>query len=637
MPISDLDKDVAALLEGDGTASEVPDYLQGYMKDYADGSNGGGRGSTYQPPEYESAYDRISKQYKEAWEEETNIYGLSKWKEFEEKYNIRSLENWNESEVEWDAVQEFNRQSENASRQEDAKALVDKVRTEQTEEWKKLNDDLLYELNKNSSGGEIINEAMDPYSEVPVVVEEDSQIRERMRENRMRDAADRAALEIFNEIGFENEGSSFSEKESQLNDERVQDEIAKQISDTLNNRPSGTQEYLVKGAVLQCSYGSYTRRLDMIESHGVYFGEDKPVAYKDDYMPQKNVMCFGLCKSPKPPAIIESLQKYTPVDSEGNNQSDKVEGVESGRVCIPNICDPGWQDTFEKTGISPAPIPIPIDGASVNAFNILNRRSYLICTHGGVILPLTGGQKELSIQPLPFADCPYPLGSDAFYAYCMDKGICPFIPGSDQYFNWYDNKWDGLHEAYQNPSASKDQKNNTRGEMDKLYSQWYQDMSIYDPEILLSENEWDQSRTKIRDQYREIVPLDGAKGAEDELYEWKTRYGFNDQSPNNSDVCGELTGSSDYFDWYEKALREGNENLKQQQEDYNSERAMGTGYVPNNEALNLMHQMNQHKEEMKQLKENLKKDLEENGIYFNEEQKAHFISMIEEFDSNYPD
>lgn len=53
-------------------------------------------------------------------------------------------------------------------------------------------------------------------------------------------------------------------------------------------------EYLVRGALLQCSCGSCQRRLNLPLCHGVYIGKN-PVMNSGDYIPEVNVMAFGTC------------------------------------------------------------------------------------------------------------------------------------------------------------------------------------------------------------------------------------------------------------------------------------------------------------------------------------------------------
>ena len=53
-------------------------------------------------------------------------------------------------------------------------------------------------------------------------------------------------------------------------------------------------EYLVRGALLQCSCGSCQRRLNLPLCHGVYIGKN-PVMNSGDFIPEVNIMSFGTC------------------------------------------------------------------------------------------------------------------------------------------------------------------------------------------------------------------------------------------------------------------------------------------------------------------------------------------------------
>ncbi|TRW28081.1 DUF4280 domain-containing protein [Criibacterium bergeronii] len=53
-------------------------------------------------------------------------------------------------------------------------------------------------------------------------------------------------------------------------------------------------EYLVRGASLQCSCGSFPRRLNLPLCHGVYIGKN-PVMNSGDFIPEVNIMSFGTC------------------------------------------------------------------------------------------------------------------------------------------------------------------------------------------------------------------------------------------------------------------------------------------------------------------------------------------------------
>lgn len=132
---------------------------------------------------------------------------------------------------------------------------------------------------------------------------------------------------------------------------------------------SGTgeeKEYLVRGAMIGCSMGSHPRRLNLPQSHGVYL-LGKPMIEKGDCKPEKNVTYFGVCNSQSPPAdaVEVKLAGFVP---EGETVS--VPDVQ-GMKCTPAIIGE-WNN---------------VHGMAVTT------DSYLVCSCGGIIEPITSGQE----------------------------------------------------------------------------------------------------------------------------------------------------------------------------------------------------------------------------------------------------
>lgn len=83
--------------------------------------------------------------------------------------------------------------------------------------------------------------------------------------------------------------------------------------------PSGEQHsYVVAGAILSCTWGTKRTRLTMPVSHGVY-AKDKAQMNIQDYLPNLNIMPFGLCNSMSNPEVIAALKEL-----EGDSQSDSA-------------------------------------------------------------------------------------------------------------------------------------------------------------------------------------------------------------------------------------------------------------------------------------------------------------------------
>lgn len=105
------------------------------------------------------------------------------------------------------------------------------------------------------------------------------------------------------------------------------------------------EEFLVRGATLNCSEGSSPSKLNLPACHGVYAG-DLPMANMGDQQVGTNIMPFGTCKVKKGP-------------------------------CSPAIGGP-WQKPQPKT--------------SINGQKAITMDSFLVCTVGGLIEPQNSGQ-----------------------------------------------------------------------------------------------------------------------------------------------------------------------------------------------------------------------------------------------------
>ncbi|RDY32219.1 DUF4280 domain-containing protein [Lachnotalea glycerini] len=131
-------------------------------------------------------------------------------------------------------------------------------------------------------------------------------------------------------------------------------------------------EYLVRGALLSCQCGSHPRRLNLPKCHGIYYGEH-PMMGEMDCIIEENISYFGVCSSSTPPANAETitLAAY----SENVESGEVVEGF----ICCPNIIGT-WRNPHDTSQISKGEAAITTD-------------SYLICSCGGLIQPMTSGQE----------------------------------------------------------------------------------------------------------------------------------------------------------------------------------------------------------------------------------------------------
>ena len=131
-------------------------------------------------------------------------------------------------------------------------------------------------------------------------------------------------------------------------------------------------EYLVRGALLACQYGSHPRRLNLPKCHGIYV-EGKPLIRESDCIVDENISYFGICSCETPPANAETVT-LVPYSEDGN-----ANGTVKGKKCYPCIVGQ-WRGISENVKVSGE-----VHGISTDSF--------LVCQHGGLIQPLTSGQE----------------------------------------------------------------------------------------------------------------------------------------------------------------------------------------------------------------------------------------------------
>jgi len=140
------------------------------------------------------------------------------------------------------------------------------------------------------------------------------------------------------------------------------------------------KEYLVRGALLFCSHGCIPGFLDLQRDHGVYTKKELPMVHEDDNKVGSNIHegCFGLCSAEGCPSDIKIIRQQVP-DEAGN----LVEMVSEGTACTPVIMQ-SWKEPHETVFFDDG-------GAKKRA---LTTDSFLMCTYGGRIDPLTSGQEN---------------------------------------------------------------------------------------------------------------------------------------------------------------------------------------------------------------------------------------------------
>lgn len=150
--------------------------------------------------------------------------------------------------------------------------------------------------------------------------------------------------------------------------------------------------YLTRGALLQCSYGTHPRRVNLVRDHGWGIdtetegdGKEHPFMHTgdilvgDETMPagqEQNISWFGICNSEsKPDTETITLVNYGEEDAEDKSSR----GTCNGKKCKPEIFEQ-WLDgkatVTVKEGVEYHPIMT---------------NSCLVCAHLGEIRPVSSG------------------------------------------------------------------------------------------------------------------------------------------------------------------------------------------------------------------------------------------------------
>ena len=181
-------------------------------------------------------------------------------------------------------------------------------------------------------------------------------------------------------------------------------------------------EYLVRGAYLVCTNGSHKRKLNLPKCHGIYEGIH-PLVHELECVAEPvcgrekcNITHFGVCcpveGSPPPTEMV--TYKKTP-----KNSKDDTWGRVTGFKCEPVIIGT-WQRPCPFTRIVDNGDKDPCDRTLAESIlaiqeprglRTLTMASFLVCIYGGIITPVTSGQRRNPIYP------------DQFYSYDDFKAI----------------------------------------------------------------------------------------------------------------------------------------------------------------------------------------------------------------------
>lgn len=142
-------------------------------------------------------------------------------------------------------------------------------------------------------------------------------------------------------------------------------------------------EYLVRGALLSCDCGSHKRKMNLPKSHGAVVGLEEPLVHAKDSLSEDNITFFGVCTGGNPPPGEDVyFQKEGTFDENGNRKSVGF-GIVTGPVCDPDIIGE-WEVPYEATLIA--------DDTNPQGVPSITLKSFLVCSHGGIITPVVSGQ-----------------------------------------------------------------------------------------------------------------------------------------------------------------------------------------------------------------------------------------------------
>ena len=241
--------------------------------------------------------------------------------------------------------------------------------------------------------------------EVPQISQEElNNIEEQLKAQKKEELKEKAKyLNEENNKEDKNEENDNEKIEGENTDEeKIVEELAEVLEEMLSN------EFLVRGALLRCRFGSHERKLNILKDHGVYVG-DKPLAHKLDRVEFENVMSFGVCSSGSKYLKSKSvLLEKEIIDEKGNVKKENVRGA----ACIPCILGT-WLDTKKKVRLVDNGEKDPLDkekdgNDATKGYEILTMNSFLVCRHGGLIEPIDSGQDLIYEQEEEMEEIEFP-------------------------------------------------------------------------------------------------------------------------------------------------------------------------------------------------------------------------------------
>ena len=161
---------------------------------------------------------------------------------------------------------------------------------------------------------------------------------------------------------------------------------------TQHNENKKNPAYLVRGAELMCSQGSNKRMMNLSPCHGVYI-KTHAVVHELDCIQgdEENITWFGIC-TPGEELETEQIQL---IGDDGKTCH--------GKKCKPHILGT-WMESYDQTKIVDNGNKLPKEDGEIEGCNTLTMDSFLVCKHGGIIMPINSGQdREVSAEEFDYA------------------------------------------------------------------------------------------------------------------------------------------------------------------------------------------------------------------------------------------
>ena len=200
--------------------------------------------------------------------------------------------------------------------------------------------------------------------------------------------------EEWDALGEDGQEKFMEQKEAIEAEDADEEESAAIIKEHLiqHNENKKNPAYLVRGAELMCSQGSNKRMMNLSPCHGVYIKAHAVVHELDCIQgDEENITWFGIC-TPGEELETEQIQL---IGDDGKKCH--------GKKCKPHILGT-WLESYDQTKIVDNGNKLPKEDGEIEGCNTLTMDSFLVCKHGGIIMPINSGQdREVGAEEFDYA------------------------------------------------------------------------------------------------------------------------------------------------------------------------------------------------------------------------------------------